>query len=405
MPAITQTFTTPKERPGENLQTLAKDLLDATRRVTGPGEHSLHEPLFGEDELATVAKTIGSTMVSSVGPQITEFEDQVKKFTGAAFAVATVNGTAALQIALESSGLRPGDEVLLPSLTFAATASAVVHAGGIPVFIDSDPERIGLDPTSLKLWLQANAVGSAGKTKNKSSGNPIHSIVPVHIFGHPVQMNQVLDICNEFNILLLEDAAESLGSYFEDQHTGTFGTAGIISFNGNKTITTGGGGMVLTNSGEIASRARHLITTAKVPHAWEYIHDTVGYNFRLPNLNAALGVAQMKNLTSIIEMQRGLYKKYATELRDISGTRLLSEPADSRSNFWLQAIVLDRGNEGARDEILELFHGDDLRVRPAWRPLHMLEPYAKYERTSMAGTEDVYARLVNLPSSPKLARQ
>jgi perosamine synthetase len=373
--------------------------------VTGPGEHSLHEPLFGEEELATVTKTIESTMVSSVGPQITEFEDQVKKLTGAAFAVATVNGTAALQIALEASGLRPGDEVLIPSLTFAATASAVVHAGGIPVFIDSDPERIGLDPASLRSWLQANAVASAGKTKNKFSGNPIHSVAPVHIFGHPVDINQILDVCEEFNILLIEDAAESLGSYFEDRHTGTFGTAGIISFNGNKTITTGGGGMVLTNSEEIASKARHLITTAKVPHAWEYIHDAVGHNFRLPNLNAALGVAQMKNFESIVEMQRRLYEKYATGLRDVSGVTLLSEPADSRSNFWLQAIVLDRGNEGSRDEILEIFHADGLKVRPAWRPLHMLEPYAKYERTSMSGTEDVYARLVNLPSSPKLARQ
>ncbi len=387
------------------MQTLAKDLLAATRRVTGPGEHSLHEPLFGEEEVATVAKTIESTMVSSVGPQITEFEDQVKKLTGAAFAVATVNGTAALQIALEASGLRPGDEVLLPSLTFAATASAIVHAGGIPVFIDSDPERIGLAPISLRSWLQANAVASEGKARNKSSGNPIHSVVPVHIFGHPVDINQILDICKEFNILLIEDAAESLGSYFEDKHTGTSGTAGIISFNGNKTITTGGGGMVLTNSEEIAFKARHLITTAKVPHAWEYIHDAVGYNFRLPNLNAALGVAQMTNLESIVEMQRRLYEKYATELRDVSGVTLLAEPADSRSNFWLQAIVLDRGNEASRDEILELFHADGLKVRPAWRPLHMLEPYAKYERTSMAGTEDVYARLVNLPSSPKLARQ
>jgi perosamine synthetase len=387
------------------LQTLAKDLLAATRRVTGPGEHSLHEPLFGEEELETVTKTIESTMVSSVGPQITEFEDQVKKLTGAAFAVATVNGTAALQIALEASGLRPGDEVLIPSLTFAATASAVVHAGGIPVFIDSDPERIGLDPSSLRSWLQANAVASSGKTNNKSSGKTIHSVVPVHIFGHPVDIKQVLDICAEFNILLIEDAAESLGSYFEDKHTGTFGTAGIISFNGNKTITTGGGGMVLTNSEKISSRARHLITTAKVPHAWEYIHDAVGYNFRLPNLNAALGVAQMKNLESIVAMQRRIYERYVTELRDFSEVSLLSEPADSRSNFWLQAIVLDRGHEGSRDEILQLFHADGLKVRPAWRPLHMLEPYAKYEKTSMSGTEDIYARLVNLPSSPKLARQ
>ena len=251
------------------MQTLVQDLLAATRRVTGPGEHALHEPLFGDDELDTVSKTIKSTMVSSVGLQITEFENQVREFTGAEFAVATVNGTAALQIALEATGIQPGDEVLLPSLTFAATASAIVHAGGTPVFIDSNPERIGVDPISLRSWLENNVVSKNGKSVNKSSGNPIHSIVPVHIFGHPVQIDDLAQLCKEFNLLLVEDAAESLGSFYNDQHTGTFGTAGIISFNGNKTITTGGGGMVLTNSEEIANRARHLITTTIWHWPWQ----------------------------------------------------------------------------------------------------------------------------------------
>jgi perosamine synthetase len=363
----------------------------------------LHEPFFGQDELEAVTNTVQSTMVSSVGPQISEFEDRIKQFTSASFAVATVNGTAALQIALQASGLMPGDEVLLPSLTFAATASAIVHAGGTPVFVDSSPERIGLDPTSLRSWLEANAVSSEGKTINKASGRFIQSVVPVHIFGHPVEIDEVLQICSEFNILLIEDAAESLGSYFKEQHTGTFGTAGVISFNGNKTITTGGGGMVLTNSEEIATKARHLVTTAKLPHAWEYIHDAVGYNFRLPNLNAALGVAQMRNLEAIVELQRRLFGKYAAELGSMSGVSLLSESKDSRSNYWLQAILLDQGNKDLRDEILEAFHADGLKVRPAWRPLHLLEPYAKFQKTSMVGTEDIYARLVNLPSSPRLA--
>ena len=383
------------------MQTLIQDLLAATRRVTGPGQHALHEPLFGDDELDTVSKTIKSSMVSSIGLQITEFENQVREFTGAEFAVATVNGTAALQIALEATGLQPGDEVLLPSLTFAATASAIVHAGGSPVFIDSNPERIGIDPISLRSWLQTNVVAKNGKSINKASGNPVHSVVPVHIFGHPVQIDDLVDLCKEFNLLLVEDAAESLGSFYNNQHTGTFGTAGIISFNGNKTITTGGGGMVLTNSEEIANRARHLITTAKVPHPWEYIHDAVGYNFRLPNLNAALGVAQMRSLAKIIELQRRLYEIYKSELGGIAGIQLVTEPKGTRSNYWLQAALLDDAN--LRDQILEAFHADGLKVRPAWRPLHMLEPYKKYQRTEMLGTEDIYARLVNLPSSPKLA--
>ena len=383
------------------MQTLVQDLLAATRRVTGPGEHALHEPFFGNDELETVSKTIQSTMVSSVGLQITEFENQVREFTGAKFAVATVNGTAALQIALEANGLQPGDEVLLPSLTFAATASAIVHAGGTPVFIDSNPERIGIDPISLRSWLQTNVVAKNGKSINKASGNPVHSVVPVHIFGHPVQIDDLVDLCKEFNLLLVEDAAESLGSFYNDQHTGTFGIAGIVSFNGNKTITTGGGGMVLTDSEEIANRARHLITTAKLPHPWEYIHDAVGYNFRLPNLNAALGVAQMHSLAKIIELQRRLYEIYKSELGGMDGIHLVSEPKDTRSNYWLQAVLLDDAT--LRDQILEAFHADGLKVRPAWRPLHLLEPYKKYQRTEMSGTGDIYARLVNLPSSPKLA--
>lgn len=383
------------------LNNLAQDLLAATRRVTGPGDQALHEPLFGDHELEAVTKTIKSTMVSSVGGQILEFEDQVRKFTGAKFAIATVNGTSALQIALESTDLNPGDEVLLPSLTFAATASAIVHAGGIPVFIDSSPETVGIDPISLRTWLQANVVIRDGKCRNKASGNPIHSIVPVHIFGHPVQLDKLVDLCAEFCLHLVEDAAESLGSFYKGQHTGTFGLAGIFSFNGNKTITTGGGGMVVTNSEEIANRARHLITTAKLPHAWEYIHDAVGYNFRLPNLNAALGVAQMLNLDTIVELQRRLYETYKTELGDTPGIRLLSEPKETRSNYWLQAILFD--DVDLRDEVIEIFHADGLKVRPAWRPLHLLDPYKKYQKTPMPGTENVYARLVNLPSSPKLA--
>jgi perosamine synthetase len=383
------------------LKNLAQDLLAATRRVTGPGDQALHEPLFGDDEFETVSKTLRSTMVSSVGLQIVDFENRVREFTGAKFAVATVNGTAALQIALESTGLIPGDEVLLPSLTFAATASAIVHAGGTPVFIDSKPETVAIDPISLRSWLEANVVKQNGKSWNKGTGNRIHAIVPVHIFGHPAELDDLVTLCAEFNLLLVEDAAESLGSFYKNQHTGTFGIAGIISFNGNKTITTGGGGMVVTNSEEIANRVRHLITTAKLPHPWEYVHDAVGYNFRLPNLNASLGVAQMRNLGKIVQLQRRLYQTYEAEFRDTVGIRLLSEPKDTRSNYWLQTVLLDDAN--LRDQVIEVFHADGLKVRPAWRPLHLLEPYKKYQKTPMPGTENVYSRLVNLPSSPKLA--
>lgn len=385
------------------MDALVNDLLHATRRVTGSGEHILHEPLFGGAEQDFVQETISSTMVSSAGERISEFENLIKDFTGTSFAVATVNGTAALQVALTVSGLRPGDEVLIPSLTFAATASSVVHARGVPVFIDSDSDRVGLNPHALRSWLELNTSVGADTTINKNSGARIHALVPVHIFGHPVEIGTLLEICEEFNILLVEDAAESLGSFYKGRHTGTFGKAGVISFNGNKTITTGGGGMILTDSEAIAVKARHLVSTAKLPHAWEYIHDEVGYNFRLPNLNAALGVAQMKRLAEIVELQRKLFALYLSELKPFEGFRLLAEPSDSRSNYWLQTIVLDRNKSHIRDELLSAFSSDGLKVRPAWRPLHLLPPYSRYQRTSMEGTEDLYARIINLPSSPKFA--
>jgi perosamine synthetase len=307
-------------------------------------------------------------------------------------------------MALICSGLNPGDEVLIPSLTFAATASAVVHAGGIPVFIDSNPERIGIDPEVLKSWLKSNATSSAEGTRNSLTGRQIHAIVPVHIFGHPTELDAIEKLAEEFNIQLVEDAAESLGSYFQNKHTGTFGTVGILSFNGNKTITTGGGGAILTDNPDIAQRVRHLTTTAKISHQWEYVHDDVGYNFRLPNLNAALGVAQMHNLVKVVDLQRSLFTLDQEELTGISGLELLSEPSDSYSNYWLQAVVLDRDQAHLRDQILEKFHEDGLKVRPAWRPLHMLSPYSKYQKSPMAGTEDIYKRLVNLPSSPKFGQ-
>jgi aminotransferase in exopolysaccharide biosynthesis len=385
------------------MEELVSDLLEATRRVVGPGDHSLHEPLFGALESQMVSDAVLTTMVSSAGPQIPEFEEAVRRYTGSDFAVATVNGTAALQIALETSGLLPGDEVLVPSLTFAATASAVIHAGGTPVFVDSSPERIGMDLESLRLWLTKNVTMSNGQATNKSSGAKLHSIVPVHIFGHPVDLNELLMICQEFNLLLVEDAAESLGSLYNGLHTGTFGVAGVLSFNGNKTITTGGGGMILTNSEEIALKARHLVTTGKLHHPWEYIHDIVGYNFRLPNLNAALGVAQMQSIGNIIALQRRLFEIYSAELGNLDGISLISEPEDSNSNYWLQGVMLDSDQSHLKEFILETFHADGLRARPAWRPLHLLEPYSGFQRTGMSGTEDIYSRLVNLPSSPKLA--
>jgi Predicted pyridoxal phosphate-dependent enzyme apparently involved in regulation of cell wall biogenesis len=359
----------------------------------------LHAPRFVGNEKKYLAECIDTTFVSYVGKFVTDFEEHAKRITGAKYAIAMVNGTAALQMALLSAGVQPGDEVITQALTFVATAAAIKHAGAEPSFVDVDVETLGMSPDSLRSYLAANAEIRSGKLFNKKTGRHISAVVPMHTFGHPVRIDEILLICQEYNLMLIEDSAESIGSYFKEKHTGTFGRAGILSFNGNKPITTGGGGMFLTNDEDLATRARYISTTAKRKHRWEFFHEEVGYNLRLPNVNAAIGCAQMEYFPKTIENKRqtaALYKDFFASI----GVRFFSEPKNCTSNYWLNAIILDDRSD--REAFLEYANDNNVQTRPIWTLMSKLPPYADCFHDDLKNSEWLEDRIINIPSSVRL---
>jgi perosamine synthetase len=379
-----------------------QSVIQALRSVLGDGSFALHEPRFGGNEQAYVQECIASTFVSSVGRYVDRFEQDLAAFTGAHRAVAVVNGTAALQVALELAGVQAGDEVIVPTLSFVATANAVHYLGATPHFVDSDEDTLGMDPAALKEWLKHVAEPTAAGSRNRHTGRPIRAIVPMHTFGHPCDLEGLLAIACDYQLALVEDAAESLGSYFQGQHTGIFGKLGTLSFNGNKVITTGGGGAILTNDERLADRAKHLTTTAKQPHRWEYVHDEIGYNFRMPNLNAALGCAQLEQLPGFLASKRRLAEKYAQAFQNVESVQLMREPKDCQSNYWLQTLLLDESVADQRDSVLEAANDEGLMARPAWRLLHQLAPYQQCPCAPLPVAESLARRLINIPSSAGL---
>jgi len=356
----------------------------------------LHAPVFAGREKEYVVDTIESTFVSSVGSYVDRLEKDISAYTGSPGAIATVNGTAALHIALKLVGVKTGDLVITQPLTFVATCNAIDYCGAQPVFVDVDRHTLGLSATALQQWLQDNArLDGEGICRTSVGNNVVRACVPMHTFGHPADLDGLVRVTHEWNIALVEDAAESLGSFYKGQHTGTFGTVGALSFNGNKIMTTGGGGMVLANVA-LAERAKHLTTTAKKPHTYEYIHDEVGYNYRLPNLNAALGCAQMEQLESFIEAKRILAKAYQDEL---SGTDLtfVVEPDDCRSNYWLNALVCE--DKGHRDVLLNITNREGVMTRPIWTLMNRLSMFNRCLRGDLSNAEWLEERVINLPSS------
>ena len=359
----------------------------------------LHSPNFAGNEKRYLAECIDTNYVSYVGRFVVAIEDKVREITGSRFAVAMVNGTAALQMALISCGIGPGDEVITQSLTFAATAAGIIHAGATPAFVDVERETLGMSPDSLKAYLGANAIKKDGRLVDKVSGKAIRAVLPVHIFGHPVRIAEIKSICDEYDLLLVEDAAESLGSYRDGKHTGTTGNVAIISFNGNKLVTTGGGGMLITDDDEIANCARYLSTTAKRPHAWEFFHDEVGYNLRMPSLNAAVGYAQLEYFDRILASKRDtaeLYHEFFAKL----GIETVREPAGCASNYWLNAIILRSRAE--REDFLTYTNANRVQTRPVWTLMHRLPPYKDYPRSDTPVAEWLEDRIVNVPSSMRL---
>ena len=360
----------------------------------------LHEPRFRGNEKKYLIECIDSTFVSSVGKFVDQFEKMMADYTGAKYAVAAVNGTAALHIALILSGVEQGDEVITQALTFIATANAISYTGAKPVFIDVDRDTMGLSPDVLKKWLEENTkqqtISNKQQTTNKLTGKRIAAIVPMHTFGHPCRIDEIVTICEKYHIEVIEDAAESLGSFYKEKHTGTFGKLATLSFNGNKTITTGGGGMILTNNEKLAKQAKHLTTQAKVPHKWEYVHDYIGYNYRLTNLAAALGVAQLEQLPHFIEAKRKLAKHYQ-EFFHKSVIEFINEPENAKSNYWLNAVLLK--NRKQRDEFLDITNKNGIMTRPVWELMNRLQMFKDCQADSIENAEWLADRLVNIPSS------
>lgn len=381
---------------------LARKIVTAIKSVVGPSPVALHEPHFGGNEWRYLKECLDSTFVSSIGKFVDRFEIDLAAFTGAKHAVAVVNGTAALHIALRLAGVRLGDEVLIPALTFVATAAAAMYCGAIPHFVDSEERTLGVDANALRQHLQSITEMRNGECLNRKTGRVIRALIPMHTFGHPVDIDAILAVARDYHIALVEDAAESLGSSVQGRHTGTFGMMGVLSFNGNKTITAGGGGAILTDDRTLAEHAKHLTTTAKLPHRWEFQHDEIGYNYRLPNLNAALGCAQLEQLPHFLEAKRRLFERYRTAFAEISQSCIVAEPEGCRSNYWLQTLLLDESSAGQRDAILTATNDEGLMTRPTWRLIHRLAPYAHCPRMELSVAESLERRIINLPSSAQL---
>ena len=356
---------------------------------------ALHEPKFVGNEKKYINDCIDSTFVSSVGAYVDRFEKEISKYTGAKYAVATVNGTSALHISLILAGVKNDDEVITQSLSFVATVNAISYIGAKPIFLDVNRKNLGLSPKSLKKFLENNTFIKNGKCINKKTKKVIKACVPMHTFGHPCKIDKIKKICNEYNIELVEDAAESLGSFYKGKHTGTFGKLGAISFNGNKIITSGGGGVILTNDKELAKKAKHITTTAKIPHLYEYIHDEIAFNYRMPNLNAALLVAQLEKLDEFIKDKRNTAKKYKKFFKDIS-IEFVSENKNSISNYWLNAIILE--NKKQRDKFLKISNENGVMTRPIWNLLSELDIYKDCECDDLENSKWLEQRVVNIPS-------
>ena len=381
---------------------LPQQIVDAIRLVVGAEPVGLHEPSFEGNEWLYLKECLDSTFVSSVGKFVDRFEDDLARYTGAKHAVVVVNGTAALHIALKLAGVQQGDEVLIPTLTFVATANAVNYCGASPHFIDSEEKNLGIDPYALREYLNSISEIRNKQCVNQQTGKIIRAIVPMHTFGHPVDLEKLLSVARDFHLVLIEDAAESLGSTVTGRHTGTFGLMGTLSFNGNKTITTGGGGAILTNDSYIAKKAKHLTTTAKVPHQWEYVHDEIGYNYRMPNINAALGCAQLEELPKMLSKKRELFKRYQKVFSMVDGVTLIKEPKNCESNYWLQTLLLDTSQSNQRDLILKATNEAGYMTRPVWNPIHNLIPFKDCPRMELTGALSLSQRLINIPSSPGL---
>lgn len=382
-----------------------RDVIEAVRRTLGPTEATLalHEPEFRGNEWQYVKDCIDTGWVSSVGSYVDRFERDLSGITAAPFVCATANGTAALHTCLILAGVERGDEVLMPALTFIATANAAAYLGAVPHFVDSEDRSLGVDAVKLETHLREVAQVGAEGCINRRTGARMRALVVMHVFGHPCDIDALADVAARWKLVFIEDAAESIGSTYRGRPAGSFGALAALSFNGNKVVTTGGGGAVLTSDPDLGRRAKHLTTTARTPHRWSFLHDEVGYNYRLPNLNAALGCAQLERLPDMIARKRQLAARYQESFAGVDGVRFLAEPAGTSSNYWLNAIVLDEVHFTRRDDLLAGLNDAGYMARPVWTLMHRLPMYEGAPRADLSVAERLERTVINLPSSPKLA--
>jgi perosamine synthetase len=381
-----------------------RTIVAAVQRAAGTpnGMLALHEPVFAGNEIAYLEQCIKSTFVSSVGKFVDRFEEMLVEVTGARRAVAVVNGTAALHACFRLAGVEAGDEVISPALTFIATTNAIAYCGASPHFVDSSFKTLGMDAQALGARLDAIAQRSPGGTTNRETGRRIAAIVPMHTFGHPVDMDEIVAIARHWDIPVVEDAAESLGSTYKGHAVGSQARLAALSFNGNKIVTTGGGGAILTSDEELGRRAKHITTTAKLPHKWAFVHDEIGFNYRLPNLHAALGCAQLEQLDGFLASKRRLAAAYDRAFAGVPGIAFAREPEGTTSNYWLNAILLDEAHAGLRDEVLSALNDSGFGARPTWTLMHRLPMFAACPRGDLRVAESIERRLINLPSSASI---
>ena len=382
---------------------IINSIISSIKKVTrNKDASSLHEPTLSKLEIKYLNNCIKTNMLSTIGPYINIFENKIKKVTKSKHVIATINGTSALHIALLLIGLKKNDEVLIPSLNFIASTNATLYCGGIPHFVDVEEKTLGVDIRKLNDYLKKNTKQISNTCINKKTNRKIIAIIPTHLFGNPVNMKELIFVAKKFNLKVIEDAAEGVGSYFMKKHVGTFGNFGILSFNGNKSVTTGGGGVLLTNNTKLANEARHLISVSKVKNKYDLVHDKIGFNYKMTNLHAAIGCAQLDKIKKLLSKKRKLFKAYSKEFSKHRDLHLLKEPKNARSNYWLNTIIIKENKKFLRDNIIKSALKKSIGVRPVWKPLPELNFLKSYPRMNISQTKKLFNRIINIPSSSHL---
>ena len=384
---------------------ISKELLKVLRKVCGNKKRPLHEPFFFGNEKKNLTECIDSTFVSTKSNITHQFEKKISKYTGSKNVIATINGTSALHISLIAIGLQRNEEVFIPSFNFVAAANAISYCGALPNFLDIEESTLSIDPIKMKNYLDLNFLIKKNRCFNKKTKRFVRAVIVPHLFGHPAKIDNLINIAKKYKLIIIEDAAESLGSFYKNKHTGTFGDLGVLSFNGNKTITTGGGGAVLSNNIKLAKRIRNLIEVSKIKHDWKFDYSKVGYNMKMPGLNAALGLAQILNLENIIKMKRKIYTNYKKQFQNNNYFDLVSEPINSRSNYWLQNVKIKKKDINLRDYLIRYTNIKGFQTRPAWTLLHKLRHFQKCPKSDLSTSLNLFSRIISLPSSPNIIKK